>query len=250
MSNNSGIILNLITGKPGAGKSTVSKRLRELGYSVLDTDVLFKDIISNDTMVRTALYARLGVPVTDDKGNLSGEITSKYINDKATYDMVWAEVSHRMVEVIGSIRASFVEVPVLYPWLNAWLESQGRMRQPPWSPGSMVHQFTVREFRIEVSNDDERIERLVSDFVKKEDLYLGGGGSTMDLLFHSREEIERNKNAVTAYRTVIKTLDERQSACSVAENNCFTEIELHTYRNDNPDSPVLIAEKIVEEING
>lgn len=250
MSNNSDIILNLITGKNGAGKSTVAKRLRELGYSVLDTDVLFKDIICNDTIVRTALYARLGVPVTDDKGNLSGEITSKYINDKATYDMVWAEVAHRMVEVIGSIQASFVEVSVLYPWLNAWLESQGRMRQPPWSPGSTVHQFTVREFRIEVSNDDERIERLVSEFVKKEDLYLGGGGSTMDLLFHSKEEIERNKNAVTAYRTVLKTLDERQSACAVDENNCFTEIELHTYRNDNPDAPVLIAEKIVEEING
>ena len=100
------------------------------------------------------------------------------------------------------------------------------------------------------TTDDERIERLVSDFVKKEDLYLGGGSYAMDMLFHSQEEIERNKNAVTAYRTVIKTLDERQSACSGAENNCFTEIELHTYRNDNPDSPVLIAEKIVEEIKG
>lgn len=250
MPSNSDIILNLITGKTGAGKSAVAKRLRELGYSVLDTDVLFTDIIRNDTMVRTALYARLGVPVTDAKGSLSSEIVAKYINDKGTYDMVWAEVAHRMVEVIGSIRANFVEVPVLYPWLNSWLESQGRMRQPPWSPGSMVHKFTVREFRIEVSDDGERIERLVSDFVKKECLYLGEGGSAMEPLFHSKEEIEHNKNAVTAYRTVIRTLDERQSACAGAENNCFAEIELRTYKNDNPDSPALIADKIVEEING
>ena len=250
MPTNSDIMLNLITGKSGAGKSTVAKRLRELGYSVLDTDVLFKDIICNDTMVRTALYARLGVPVTDDKGNLSGEITSKYINDKAIYDMVWAEVSHRMVEVVGSIRANFVEVSVLYPWLNALLESQGRMRQPPWSPDSMLHRFTVREFRIEVSDDGERIERLVADFVKRECLYLGGGGSALEPLFHSKEEIERNRNAVTAYRTVIKTLDERQSACAGAENNRFTEIELHAYKNDNPDSPALIADKIAEEITG
>lgn len=251
MPSNSDIILNLITGKVGAGKSAVSKRLRELGYAVLDIGVLFKDIIRNDTMTRTALYARLGVPVTDNNGRLSSELVTKYINDKATYDMVLAEAAHRMVEVIGSVRANFVEVSVLYPWLNAWLESQGRMRQPPWSPGSMVHKFTAREFRIEVSDDGERIERLVSDFVKRECLYLGGGGSVMDPLFHSKAEIERNKNAVTAYRTVIKTLDERQSAaCASTENNRFTEIEFHTYKNDNPDSPALIADKIVEEING
>lgn len=238
------VLINFITGRIGSGKSTVAKALREMGFPVLDTDTIFMDLIRNDPIIRGVLYAKFGVSATNAAGELNDAITEKYVNDLATYEWVWDHLASRMIDVIQNINGcllaypvSFIEVPVIYPWLRRWL-SQCRISGQ------------VREFRIAVSDDNERFERRVSEFVKKEELYLPGEyTSAADLLFHSRSEIDRNKKIVEAYRGVIKTLDERQKTYEAAlGNDPSGKYDTKTYLNDTPDSPVEIARMIAEEV--
>ncbi|MBR2305837.1 MAG: dephospho-CoA kinase [Fibrobacter sp.] len=252
------VLINFITGRIGSGKSTVAKALREMGFPVLNTDTIFMDLIRNDPIIRGVLYAKFGVSATNDAGELNDAITEKYVNDLATYEWVWDHLASRMIDVIQNINGcllgypvSFIEVPVIYPWLRRWLSHCGMTKQPP---AMMTVEHTVitgqvREFRIAVSDDNERFERRVSEFVKKEDLYLGEYSSAADLLFHSRSEIDRNKKIVEAYRGVIKTLDERQKTYEDAiDIDPIVKYDTKTYLNDTPDSPVEIARMIAEEV--
>lgn len=247
------LLINFITGRIGSGKSTVAKALREMGFTVLDTDTIFMDLIRNDPITRGVLYAKFGVSATNDAGELNDAITEKYVNDLATYEWVWDHLASRMIDVIRNINGcllaypvSFIEVPVIYPWLRRWLSQCGMARQPP---AMMTVEHTVREFRIAVSDDNERFERRVSEFVKKEDLYLGEYSSAAGLLFHTRAEIDRNKEIIEAYRGVIKTLDERQKTYEDAiDIDPIVKYDTTTYMNDTPDSPVEIAKMIAEEV--
>ncbi len=252
------LIVNFITGRIGSGKSTVAKALREMGFPVLDTDTIFMDLIRNDPITRGVLYARFGVSATNDAGELNDAITEKYVNDLATYEWVWDHLASRMIDVIQNINGclmaypvSFIEVPVIYPWLRRWLSQCGIAMQPP---AMMTVEHTVitgqvREFRIAVSDDNERFERRVSEFVKKEELYLGEYGNAVDLLFHSRTEVDRNKKIVEAYRGVIKTLDERQKTYEDAiDIDPIVKYDTKTYLNDTQDSPTEIARMIAEEV--
>ena len=244
------VLINFITGRIGSGKSTVAKALREMGFPVLNTDTIFMDLIRNDPIIRGVLYAKFGVSATNDAGELNDAITEKYVNDLATYEWVWDHLASRMIDVIQNINGCLL-VPVIYPWLRRWLSHCGMTKQPP---AMMTVEHTVitgqvREFRIAVSDDNERFERRVSEFVKKEDLYLGEYSSAADLLFHSRSEIDRNKKIVEAYRGVIKTLDERQKTYEDAiDIDPIVKYDTKTYLNDTPDSPVEIARMIAEEV--
>ena len=248
MTRRSNVLMNVLTGGMGVGKSTVAKHLREMGYSVIDTDALLIDLIRHNVTLRAALYAKFGVPATDENGDLNAVIAERYITDPDVYERMWGTVAPYLLEVIGNIPATMVEIPVIYPWLYNWIEHQVKLWQPPWSPGSTIHKLDVREFRIEMSDNDARIERVVSDYVKKEDLYLGNGCYTLDLLFHSREEIERNKTAIDAYRTTIKALDARQSKHAAVPDSQFGNFKLYTYKNDTPEAPAEIARQIAEEL--
>lgn len=250
------VLINFITGRIGSGKSTVAKALREMGFPVLDTDTIFMDLIRNDPVTRGVMYAKFGVSATNDAGELNDEISEKYVNDLATYEWVWGHMASRMIDVIKNINGclacpvSFIEVPVIYPWLRRWLSRCGRAMQPPpmWAVEHTVIPGQVREFRIAVSDDNERFERRVSEFVKKEELYLGEYGNAADLLFHSRSEVDRNKQIVEVYRGVIKTLDERQKTYEDAAGiDPIVKYDTKTYLNDTPDSPVEIARMIAEE---
>lgn len=252
------LLLNFITGRIGSGKSTVAKALREMGFTVLDTDTISMDLIRNDPITRGVMYAKFGVSATNDAGELNDTITEKYVNSLATYEWVWDHLASRMIDAIKNINGclmaypvSFIEVPVIYPWLRRWLSQCGMAMQPP---AMMTAEHTVitgqvREFRIAVSDDNDRFERRVSEFVKKVELYLGEYSSAADLLFHSKSEIGRNKKILETYRDVIKTLDERQKTYEDAVDiDPIVTYDTKTYLNDTPDAPVEIARMIAEEV--
>lgn len=66
-----------ITGGIGTGKSTVSKMIENMGFPIINTDNLAKEIISKDTIVRRKLVNLFGEGIfTED-----GQFNSKMIAD-------------------------------------------------------------------------------------------------------------------------------------------------------------------------
>lgn len=232
--------INLITGLVGSGKSTVGKILREKGYYVIDTDSISADIINNDNTTRAAFMAKFGVKATDEKGNLSPEIVEKYITDRDTYDWIWYQLSYPMTSILNQLfdrrlRSSevFVEIPVIYGWVRDWLKD-----------GSW---HGTRNFHISVGHFAARCERMCEKYAKDHELYLGGGTVTDQFLWHSRDEVERNKKFVEAFAGVVKQIDERQTAIDGVYEPPSTKTFL--YSNDNLGDPENIADAIIKEIS-
>ncbi len=59
-----------LTGGIASGKSTVSRRLRELGAVVIDYDQLARDVVEPGTPALAAIVERFGPTVIDDAGRL------------------------------------------------------------------------------------------------------------------------------------------------------------------------------------
>ena len=62
-----------ITGGIGSGKSTIAQALRDLGYSVYDTDTEAKRLMQEDATVRTALIRAFGEETYLPDGTLNRE---------------------------------------------------------------------------------------------------------------------------------------------------------------------------------
>lgn len=254
-----GMFLNFITGRVGSGKSTVANELRKLGYPVISLDSIFSDLLHHDPVTRATLYAKYGDEFSVKAGEVLVSFVMKFINDATVHDWVWNHLGGRVIEVIERTRgciigeqASFVETPVIYPWIKRWLHNCGMALQPPpmMTGDRPVIQSVVREFRIETSDDTVGIERKVAEFIKMHDLYLGTGSCTERLLFHSLEEIRKNEELVDNYRSTMKALTARHISCENTEDKdgCLVVYNTLTYKNDAPDSPAEIAKQIAEEV--
>lgn len=76
-----------LTGQTGAGKSTVSRMLREAGYPVIDADVVARQVVQKGTACLTELALAFGVDILDAEGNL---------NRKRLGRIVFADPAQRM----------------------------------------------------------------------------------------------------------------------------------------------------------
>lgn len=65
-----------ITGNIGSGKSTFSKFISEMGYSVLYADDISKEFLANDPVVRSIVIENFGAGAFTD-----GDINNKYLAD-------------------------------------------------------------------------------------------------------------------------------------------------------------------------
>jgi dephospho-CoA kinase len=70
-----------LTGKFGSGKSTVSRVFREQGITVIDSDQLAKDLMSNDDELKQQLIAILGPETYED-----GELNKAYVAERIFSD--------------------------------------------------------------------------------------------------------------------------------------------------------------------
>lgn len=77
-----------ITGGIGSGKSTAAKYIESLGYPVVYTDYLAKQVMNDNIEVKSQLVNLFGEEIYDDSGNLNSAKLSELVFDKNANDNV------------------------------------------------------------------------------------------------------------------------------------------------------------------
>lgn len=86
-----------LTGGIGTGKSTVSRKLRERGYSVIDLDVISREVIEYPEVI-DELVRNFGIEILESQNNISGK---KSISRNKLRQTVFKE--EKKVSVLNSI---------------------------------------------------------------------------------------------------------------------------------------------------
>lgn len=68
-----------LTGGMGCGKSTALRSFQRLGAVVVDTDVLAREILEQDSSVKEALVAAFGEAVLDGQGNIDRAVLGRTV---------------------------------------------------------------------------------------------------------------------------------------------------------------------------
>lgn len=119
MSNMSKTIIG-ITGNIASGKSEVSKYLKQLGYVVIDTDVITSLIYLQDEVFQEKMVELFGKQILDVKGNINKKKIAKIVfNDqdelqklnKLIHPLIKAKLQATIKPLNGYI---FVEAPLLF----------------------------------------------------------------------------------------------------------------------------------------
>lgn len=119
-----------VTGGMGCGKSTVSKRLESLGFTMIDSDALIKDQILKTGHVVAAIGEKFGDDVLSPEGQVDRQQLSKRIFSHDP-DRLWLEeLIHPLLfdEWRTTLRAKphaqwVIEVPLLFEkQLENWFD--------------------------------------------------------------------------------------------------------------------------------
>lgn len=86
-----------LTGGIGTGKSTVSRKLRERGYPVIDLDVISREVIEYPEVI-DELVRNFGIEILESQNNISGK---KSISRNKLWQTVFKE--EKKVSVLNSI---------------------------------------------------------------------------------------------------------------------------------------------------
>ena len=86
-----------LTGGIGTGKSTVSRKLRERGYPVIDLDVISREVIEYPEVI-DELVRKFGIEILESQNNISGK---KSISRNKLRQTVFKE--EKKVSVLNSI---------------------------------------------------------------------------------------------------------------------------------------------------
>ena len=86
-----------LTGGIGTGKSTVSRKLRERGYPVIDLDVISREVIEYPEVINE-LVRNFGIEILESQNNISGK---KSISRNKLRQTVFKE--EKKVSVLNSI---------------------------------------------------------------------------------------------------------------------------------------------------
>ena len=111
-----------ITGNIGSGKTTFSKYINDLGYPVINSDNISKEILSNDSSVREAIIKAFGARSFQGK-----EINTKYLAElvftepnnlkrinSILHPHVWVKIEESINELYYSSTIVFVESALIY----------------------------------------------------------------------------------------------------------------------------------------
>lgn len=108
-----------ITGQKASGKSVIATRLRDEGYTIIDTDKLAKDLYKNTEVTKgleNILDTSLHVKETFDLNLLRVHLKSNNEDLKKVNDFVHPLVKEEMEEIINCSKEDiiFFEVPLLF----------------------------------------------------------------------------------------------------------------------------------------
>ncbi len=117
------IVIGLCGGS-GAGKTTASNAMRELGAAIIDTDRVYRELCVAGTDLMNELVASFGSSITTDTGELCRPVLAGIVfgNDDAlntlnsiTHKYIKAETVRRIGEYADAgYRAAVVDAPVLF----------------------------------------------------------------------------------------------------------------------------------------
>ncbi len=115
-----------LTGGIGAGKSTVSALLAELGAVIIDADQIARELQRSGSPMLTAMAARFGPQVLSDDGSLDrGAVASMVFGDSdeakqaladlnaITHPAIQNEIRHKIEEQVDSDNVVVLDFPLL-----------------------------------------------------------------------------------------------------------------------------------------
>lgn len=193
-----------LTGGIGTGKSTVSRKLRERGYPVIDLDVISREVIEYPEVI-DELVRNFGIEILESQNNISGK---KSISRNKLRQTVFKE--EKKVSVLNSImhppiveemrrqvenlkknyKTVFVEVQLLFEaklekefdltvlvyadkktQLERVLKRDGRkeeeVQQIINAQMDMTEKWRLSNYIIENNGDSEMLDLEIEKFIKK-----------------------------------------------------------------------------------
>lgn len=108
-----------ITGSVAAGKSTIGRYLKQLGYVVYDTDQINATLLERNALGYEQLV-KLNPSICDESGDIDkAKLASYLFSDKLVKNQIEAILHPLILDVLYNLKKqnktiSFIEVPLLY----------------------------------------------------------------------------------------------------------------------------------------
>ena len=193
-----------LTGGIGTGKSTVSRKLRERGYPVIDLDVISREVIEYPEVI-DELVRNFGNEILENQNNTSGkksisrnklrqtvfkEEKKVSVLNSIMHPPIVEEMRRQIEELRKSYKTVFVEVQLLfeaklekefdiivlvYADKKTQLErvlkrderSEGEVQQIINAQMDMTEKRRVSNYIIENNGDSEMLDLEIEKFIKK-----------------------------------------------------------------------------------
>ena len=177
-----------LTGGIGAGKSTVSARLRDRGAVIVDADAITKELQQPGTEVFAAMVARLGDRIVGPDGTLDRQAVADIVfNDpeelvalnSIVHPAVGKEIFRRIQERIGTDDVVVLDVPLLGK--NGLYQVAGVLVVD--TPIETAVQRLVEQRGMDEADARARIANQISreERVAGADMVIDNGGTEADL---------------------------------------------------------------------
>ena len=193
-----------LTGGIGTGKSTVSRKLREIGYPVIDLDVISREVIEYPEVI-DELVRNFGNEILENQNNISGkksisrnklrqtvfkEEKKVSVLNSIIHPPIVKEMRRQIEELRKSYKTVFVEVQLLfeaklekefdiivlvYADKKTQLErvlkrdgrSEGEVQQIINAQMDMTEKRRLSNYIIENNGDSEMLDLEIEKFIKK-----------------------------------------------------------------------------------
>ena len=193
-----------LTGGIGTGKSTVSRKLRERGYPVIDLDVISREVIEYPEVINE-LIRNFGIEILESQNNISGkksisrnklrqtvfkEEKKVSVLNSIMHPPIVEEMRRQIEELRKSYKTVFVEVQLLfeaklekefdiivlvYADKKTQLErvlkrdgrSEGEVQQIINAQMDMTEKRRLSNYIIENNGDSEMLDLEIEKFIKK-----------------------------------------------------------------------------------
>jgi len=236
--------IGIICGNIGSGKSSVAEELRKMGYPVINTDNLMKVIYKSNPSVYGTVTSIWGPDAIDPFGSLSQEVRDLALKDETVYNFLMNLIQYPLRAALAQIfcdftfdrqyndKTIFIESAFMGKWMYEWV-----------NPSRTIDHV----FRITVSNTDERLDRVVDRYAKRNRIETECTGFTM----LPEEEYRKNKLLLADFRKMVALTDDMQtnrySKWLGANDPHFPEPIV--FANENRDDVKHIADRIVEIVS-
>ena len=193
-----------LTGGLGTGKSTVSRKLRERGYPVIDLDVISREVIEYPEVI-DELVRNFGIEILESQNNISGkksisrnklrqtvfkEEKKVSVLNSIMHPPIVEEMRRQIEKLRKSYKTVFVEVQLLfeaklekefdiivlvYADKKTQLErvlkrdgrSEGEVQQIINAQMDMTEKRRLSNYIIENNGDSEMLDLEIEKFIKK-----------------------------------------------------------------------------------